>query len=134
MDLYADNILDHYRHPRKKEPLPSPGVTHTEVNASCGDEITLELHIDNDHVVNVRWNGTGCAISQASMSMLAEELTGKSIEDLTALSPQNIFDLLGVPIGTRRMKCALLGLHALKNTLHKAQGEPEQDWNATTRA
>lgn len=156
MDLYAENILDHYRHPRKKYPLlkdegsknsPLPegepfdfaqdrvrvrGVTrHRELNASCGDEITLELQVTDDHVMDVAWTGAGCAISQAGMSMLAEELPETSLEDIAALPAQRILDLLGVPISARRMKCALLGLHALKNAVHLARSEPPQDWNAT---
>ena len=133
MDLYAENILDHYRHPRKKSPVSREEgcVMHKEVNASCGDEIVLRLQIKNDRIVDIAWDGAGCAISQAGMSMLAEELMGMSTEAACALTPQTMFAMLGVPIGARRMKCALLSLHGLKNTIHVLRGEPIQDWNIT---
>ncbi len=131
MDLYADNILDHYRHPRKTGVLSSPTVAHTEVNASCGDEITLQLHIVDDRIADISWSGTGCAISQAGMSMLSEEVVSKSISELHSFSPQPMFDLPNVPIGPRRLKCALLALHTVKNAIHLHRDEPPQDWNAT---
>lgn len=134
MDLYAENILDHYRHPRLKGNLSSPHLAHTESNISCGDELTLHLRVNADRVVTIAWTGSGCAISQAAMSMLAEEIAGKTIEELAALTPKTMFDLLGVPISNRRLKCALLALHTLKNVLHMRSGQPAQGWHETIRA
>ncbi len=131
MDLYADNILDHYRHPRGKQVLSHPSASHQEENISCGDELTVQLTIENERVIEIGWQGTGCAISQAAMSMLSEELAGMSIEDIEQLSPQHVYDLLGVPVGPRRHKCALLCLHTLKNALRKQKGEEAQGWNMT---
>lgn len=130
MDLYADNILEHYRNPRGKQEVRSKkqNVTHNESNPACGDEITVGLNIHDNHIQDICWNGTGCAISQAAMSMLSEELSGKSLEEVDALTKENILTLLGVPIGPRRMKCALLGLHTLKNALRKAQGKTMRGW------
>ncbi len=133
MDLYAENILDHYRHPRQQGALPSPTVTHEERNISCGDELSIHLILDDDHIRDVAWTGTGCAISQAGMSMLAEGLIGKATTEIGAMTPKTMFDLLGVPIGARRLKCALLSLHVLKNALHKAKSEEPQGWNITTQ-
>jgi nitrogen fixation NifU-like protein len=70
----------------------------------------------------------GCAISQASMSMLGEELEGKTIAELAELGQRTMYELLGVPIGPRRFKCALLSLHTLKNALRKANHEKPQGW------
>lgn len=131
MDLYAENILDHYRHPRGKSRLPSPSVTHEEVNLSCGDAITLDLTIKNDHIHDIGWEGSGCAISQAAMSMLSEELVGKSLKGVEALTKEDVYGLLGVPIGPRRTKCALLCLHTLKNAVRKFRGEEVQGWIMT---
>lgn len=131
MDLYADNILDHYRHPRGKGMLAEPTVTHEEVNMSCGDAVTVQLEIRDGGIAAVRWDGAGCAISQAAMSMLSEELPSTSLHALDALGKESMYDLLGVPIGPRRVKCALLGLHTVKNALRKFQGKPLRPWFET---
>ncbi len=134
MDVYAENVLDHYRQPRNKCSAMcnlQSAISHTEENLSCGDTITIQLTMENDHVASISWEGTGCAISQAAMSMLSEELSGKSMQELEALMPQNVYDLLGVPIGPRRTKCALLGLHTLKNTMRKHAGKELQSWTET---
>lgn len=137
MDLYADNILDHYRAPRHKSPLPlgedqgEGRVVHQEKNLSCGDTLTISLTIEENAINDIRWTGDGCAISQAAMSMMAEELIGKSTDDADAITPATIRALLGVPVGARRIKCALLCLHTLKNALHKFRSEPLQSWMET---
>jgi nitrogen fixation protein NifU and related proteins len=131
MDLYAENILDHYRSPRGKQPLAEASVTHGEKNLSCGDALTLRLRIEDGVIRDLGWEGAGCAISQAGMSMLAEELAGKTVTEAAEISPASMMKLLGVPIGPRRMKCALLSLHTLKNTLLAAKGLPPQLWRET---
>ncbi|MBI3332318.1 iron-sulfur cluster assembly scaffold protein [Candidatus Peregrinibacteria bacterium] len=131
MDLYAENILDHYRHPRSKKRLRAHTVSHEEVNHSCGDAIQLDLQIEGGKVVALGWDGTGCAISQASMSILSEELVGKSEEEIDRMTQKDIYELLGVPIGPRRFKCALLSLYTLKNALRKAHGKKLQEWTET---
>ncbi|HVW66405.1 MAG TPA: SUF system NifU family Fe-S cluster assembly protein [Candidatus Peribacteraceae bacterium] len=131
MDLYADIILDHYRAPRHKGELANVSVTHTEKNLSCGDEVTLQLKIADDGVAELAWTGEGCAISQAGMSMLAEEIAGKSLAEIDALTPADIRTMLGVPVGHRRVKCALLSLHTLQNALNELRNEPLQSWAET---
>ena len=131
MDVYAENILDHYRSPRGKKAVTSPTVTHEEINVSCGDALTISLVIKDGVVTELGWEGTGCAISQAAMSMMSEEMTGKSVEDLEKLTKEDVYALLGVPIGPRRVKCALLCLHALKNALRKSKGLQMQGWTET---
>ena len=93
---------------------------HEEVNVSCGDALKVFLMIKNDRVDAVGWEGTGCAISQAAMSMLSEELAGKLLKEIAAINKETIFAMLGVPIGARRLKCALLGLQAVQNAIEKA--------------
>jgi nitrogen fixation protein NifU and related proteins len=135
MDLYAENILDHYRHPRNKGGTMNNELgtifSHTEENLSCGDTITIHLAMESDRIASISWDGTGCAISQAAMSMLSEELNGKTMSEAEVLTPQNVYDLLGVPIGPRRTKCALLGLHTLKNALRMHRGKGVQSWTET---
>src|SRR3989339_784170 len=104
MDLYAENILEHYRNPRGKKRLPKPTVAHEEVNAGCGDTLTLDLQIKGGRVEKIGWAGVGCAISQAGMSLLAEKIDGKTTDELESLTPTDIRTLLGVPISQRRLK------------------------------
>ena len=113
-DLYRENIIDHYRHPRNKGHLEKPDVHYHDVNPFCGDEITLELKVEDGRIVAVAFDGKGCAISQASASMLTEEILGKTLEHVREMSKEDILDLLGIPIGPVRMKCALLSLKVLK--------------------
>ncbi len=131
MDLYAENVLDHYKHPRNAGVLKKATVTHREENLSCGDDLTIELRITDGKIADIRWQGTGCAISQAAMSMLSEELAGKTTDQTAALTPDDIRRMLGVPVGPRRIKCALLCLHTLKNAIRKWQKKPVQDWIQT---
>lgn len=133
MDLYAENILDHYRHPRRKIILPSPTVTHSEVNLSCGDRVTVSMILNGDCIQGLGWEGEGCAVSQAAISILAEELEGKTLDAIASLMPAHVRAMLGVPISTRRLKCAFLALHALKNLLRVYKNLPPQSWEETMR-
>lgn len=128
MDIYAENILDHYRNPRGKKLLQKLTVKHEEVNASCGDSLTLSLLIKGKTIAEIGWDGMGCAISQAGMSLLAEDLSSKTVEEAAALSPGSIRKLLGVPVSERRLKCAMLPLLALKNALRIWKKEPLLTW------
>ncbi len=130
MDLYAENILDHYKNPRNTGHL-SRAVTHREENISCGDDLTIDLKIDDGIIADLKWRGEGCAISQAAMSLLSEDLIGMSVADAEALKPDEIYSLLGVPVGPRRFKCALLCLHTLLNALRTARSQPPQSWLET---
>ena len=112
--LYREAILDHYKHPRHKGHLDSPDITHFDHNPFCGDEITLELKVEDGVVTQAAFDGRGCAISQASASMMTEEIIGKTLEELRGWTKEDILDLLGIEIGPVRLKCALLPLKALK--------------------
>jgi len=113
-DLYRENILDHYRYPRNKGHLDNPDIHYHDVNPFCGDEITLELKVEDDRIVDVAFEGKSCAISQASASMLTEELIGMNIDEAKALDKDFIVEMLGIEIGPVRLKCALLSLKVLK--------------------
>ena len=131
MDLYAENILEHYKNPQGKCEVRSAKCEHTEKNISCGDEITIQLKIEDNKISEIGWSGTGCAISQAAMSMLSAKLEGSSTEEIEKLNKEEILEMLGVPIGISRMKCALLCLHTLKNALRIFSGEEPQSWIET---
>ena len=117
-EMYKENILDHYREPHNVGRLSSCSLQHKELNQSCGDTIELFIVFDKeDRVVHVAFEGQGCAISQAAVSMLTDHIRGMHIDDLRKLTQEDIFRLLGVEIGMSRLKCALLGLKTLHHGL-----------------
>lgn len=116
--MYQENILDHYKSPRNFGKIENASVHHNEYNPLCGDKIELHLVIDkNKKIADVKFNGQGCAISQASASMLTEQIKGKSIEELKKMAKEDILEMLGIPISPVRLKCALLSLDTLKNSI-----------------
>lgn len=123
-DLYREYILDHYQNPRNYGEMEDPDISHEEYNPLCGDRLVFQLKLNNDRVVDVKFYGEGCAISQASASMLTEMVAGKSVEELKAITRDDVLEMLGIPIGPVRMKCALLSLKALKAGIY---GVPEWD-------
>src|SRR4029079_9590986 len=113
-DMYRDYILEHYKNPRDSGEPPGATNSYHDTNPLCGDEITMSLLIDDDVVKDVRFQGKGCAISQASASILTEEIKGKTLAEVRAIDRQHILENLGIPISPARIKCALLGLKTLK--------------------
>lgn len=117
--IYRENILDHYKHPRNKHALQD-AVKHQERNPLCGDTITAYLKIQEGRIVDVGFEGNGCAISQASMSMLTERLKGMTLEEIKRLGQAQVTEMLGIPIGIVRMKCAMLGLRTTQEAITHA--------------
>lgn len=114
-DLYREMILDHYQNPRNKGLVDPADVDYEEDNPLCGDHIHLTLQTDGDGVVTaVGWDGDGCAISQASASMLYETLAGKTLDEIKQIDKEELLDMLGIPLSPVRIKCALLSLKVLK--------------------
>jgi len=117
-DLYRDEILEHYRRPHNFGTLPAPDASYEGSNPLCGDRITLMLAIsDEGRVEDVAFTGRGCAISQASASMLTDEIRGKPLAEVNALTNQDVLDTLGIEISPARLKCALLSIDTLKRAL-----------------
>jgi nitrogen fixation protein NifU and related proteins len=114
-DFYRDYILDHYRNPRNFGRLEKPSATAEELNPLCGDVIRMDLLVDDGIVKDVRFSGKGCAISQASASMLTESIKGMRLEDVAKLTKEAVLDNVGIGISPARMKCAMLGLRVLKS-------------------
>jgi nitrogen fixation NifU-like protein len=126
-DFYRENILDHYRNPHNAGTLEHPTHSHEENNPLCGDVIRIDLHVDENNVIDdVAFAGKGCAISQASASMLTDMIKGKSLAEAKKISKEDILEALGIEIGPVRMKCALLALKVLKAG---AYGLSEEEWN-----
>ena len=116
--MYQENILDHYKHPRNFGVIENATVHHHEKNPLCGDELDIYIVIDEHRkIVDVKFDGHGCAISQASTSMLTEEIKGKSIDKVEKYTKENILEMLGIPISPVRLKCALLSLDTVKNSI-----------------
>jgi nitrogen fixation protein NifU and related proteins len=117
---YGEHILDHYRNPRNYGKLEHPDVHSEDSNALCGDQLALDLQIVDDHVSAVRFQGRGCAISQASASMLAEIIGGKTTREVIHLGKDDILEAMGIPISPARTKCAFLCLRVLHRGLAMA--------------
>ncbi len=117
-DLYREIILHEAAHPQKKGSLAHFTHEQDETNASCGDKVTVQLTLENDRIAQIAWQGSGCAISQASMSLLAAFVEGKTLEEVEKISKNDVLDLLGLEeITPGREKCMLLGLRALQVAL-----------------
>ncbi len=114
-DLYREVIIEHYKNPMYRGRLIPHDISFEDSNPLCGDHIVIDLKVDgNNKVTDARFDGHGCAISQASADLLLESIIGKSIDEVKSLSKQNILDLLGIDLGPVRLKCALLSLKVLK--------------------
>jgi len=117
-DLYRDEILEHYRRPHNFGTLAEPDASYEGSNPLCGDRITLMLGISEDgHIEDVAFTGRGCAISQASASMLTDDIKGKSLAEVSRMGAQDVLDDLGIEISPARLKCALLSLDTLRRAL-----------------
>ncbi len=118
MQLYKEELLDHYRFPRHKGRLVHFDFSSGQHNPSCGDQVCFEVKLSNGMIVQIAFDGTGCVISQATASMVAELVKDKSIHFVIALTSHDIFTLIGMELGPTRAKCALISLHALQEGLH----------------
>jgi len=127
-DLYRAEILEHYRHPHNFGTLDAPDVVQEGSNPLCGDRLTLMLAIDPDgQVERVAFTGRGCAISQASASMLTDRIRGLPLVDVAKIGRQDVLDELGIEISPARLKCALLSVDTLRRAL-----EDRVAWEAPT--
>jgi nitrogen fixation protein NifU and related proteins len=114
-DLYRDLIIDHYKNPQYRGHLDPNDIHFEDDNPLCGDHIEVTLRVDMEgKVTDGRFDGKGCAISQASADLLIESIIGKQVDDVKKLSKQDVLDLLGIELGPVRLKCALLPLKVLK--------------------
>jgi nitrogen fixation NifU-like protein len=114
-DMYREVILDHYKNPRNFGTLDPADISYEDDNPLCGDRIRIDLRLDeNQRVKEVAFSGHGCAISQASASMLTEEILGKTLDEIRHIGKEQVLELLGIELGPVRLKCALLSLKVLK--------------------
>ena len=114
--LYREQILEHYKHPHNFGALDDADLEFEDTNPLCGDVLKVQLKVDDAGVVeDLRFSGAGCAISQASASLVSDEIKGMKVDDVVRLDRDAVLDLLGIDISATRMKCALLTLKVLKS-------------------
>lgn len=118
-DLYRELVIDHYKHPRNFGKIKDATFSGKEDNIVCGDTITFFLKVENEKVVDVAWTGEGCALSQASASLLSEKVKGKTIQELRALRDDDILKIVGENLNPSRKKCATLSIQTLQNIVTK---------------
>jgi nitrogen fixation protein NifU and related proteins len=120
-DLYREQILDHYRNPHNHGELDPNDASFEDTNPLCGDRIRIDIRIDGNNLSDIAFSGRGCAISQASASILTDLVKGEPLDDIMAFDKDELLDELGIPISPARVKCALLGLHVLKGAIDTYQ-------------
>ncbi len=122
---YREQIIDLYENPSNYGELDPADFSYEEDNPLCGDVVRIDVKLDeNGRVADIAWSGDGCAISQASASLLTEEVRGKTLAEVKAFPKEQLLDLIGIPLSMARVKCALLSLKVLKAG---AYGIPEPD-------
>ena len=127
-DLYREEILDHYKHPRHHGTLEHPDISYADANPLCGYEIRIYLRVKDGVIEDVAFSGHGCSISQASASMLCERIVGRPLEEVRKLTREDVLEMLGIELGPVRLKCALLALKTLKAGaygMHQWPGEED---------
>ena len=112
--FYREYILDHYKNPRNYGRLDDPDITHEEDNPLCGDVVGMDFRVKEGVIEDIRFHGRGCAISQASASLLTERLKGMALDDAKKIDKNDVLGELGIQISPARIKCALLSLKVLK--------------------
>ncbi len=126
-DLFRENILDHYKHPRNHGTLEHPDITYEDANPLCGDRIRMDINVKDGRIDAVRFSGVGCSISQAAASMLCEAVEGRTLDEVKKLSRDDVLEMLGIELGPVRLKCGMLALKTLKSGVYGIHQWPGED-------
>ena len=130
-ELYRENILDHYKHPRNRGTLEKPDITYEDANPLCGDQLRIDIAVADGKIAQIRHSGHGCSISQAAASMLCERMEGRPLEEVKSLTRDDVLEMLGIELGPVRLKCALLALKTLKAGVYGITQWPGEDEGET---
>ena len=130
-ELYRENILDHYKHPRNRGTLEHPDISFEDANPLCGDHLRMDFKVSDGRIDQVRFSGHGCSISQASASMLCERVEGQTLEEVKKLTRDDVLEMLGIELGPVRLKCALLALKTLKSGIYGIKQWPGEEEEGT---
>lgn len=120
MDMYTEMILDLYKNPRNKGTLENYTHKNSRNNPLCGDELTMQLTIEDNKIKDIKFEGQGCAISQASASLLTDKIKNMDLEKVKNLNKDDILEMLHIPISPGRLKCAVLSLDTIKGAIENA--------------
>lgn len=115
--LYHTELIEHYKTSPYRKKIKAPTITSSALNPACGDEISISLSVHNEVITDIGFEGTGCVISQATTSILCEEILGKNINTVPKLNSHDILQLIKIELGPVRVKCALLSLQVLQSGL-----------------
>ena len=122
-DMYQELILDYYRHPRNHGTIEQSDMKARDTNPLCGDEIEITAKVNDNKISDIKFNGKGCAISQAAASMLTEFILDKPVEEVKDVKREDILNLLGIELSPARLKCAMLGVKVLKVAAYSYMGQ-----------
>ena len=115
--LYKEIVLDHYKNPHNFGTLDPADYTAEDSNPLCGDQIRIDLHVEDGIVTDIKFQGRGCAVSMASASILTDMVKGQPLDEVRAITKDDLLDEIGIPVSPARMKCATLGLNVLNLSL-----------------
>ena len=116
--LYNETVLDHYKNPRNRGVLEAADFSHEDAGSVCGDEVRIDVRVAGGRVEAIAFSGRGCAVSQASASILTAFVAGKPLDEVKKLTNGELLEATGIPAGSARVECALLSLHVLRIGLY----------------
>ncbi len=119
MNIYKEDLLDHYKNPRNCRTMLEPDINSGEYNPACGDRVEIQAKINGQFVKEVSFTGNGCVVSLATASKLTEVCINKSLNEILNFDDNFVISLIGINLGPTRIKCALLSLQALKKGIDK---------------
>ncbi len=117
--MQNDLLIEHAESTQHRGSITDPSHSSAARNPLCGDQMVLSLRIDDDRIAEIRFEARGCVISQAAASMLCEEVQGKSLDEVRAITQEHILDRIGIPLSPTRRICALLAFQCLQNALRE---------------